>query len=168
MRHHQQTIYVTLHINASYKFKCADAAPKLLRGSSAYRKGYFVRGERPRSFDIVEPFSGFTTGLNDSHDGRIYHMALWASAQGPVDSRGPRLSQRYIVSQREAKEKEKLEVSTSPTYRPEEIIKKESFPEEKQLHTQFRKTNKESSLSRRRRVTPPLSTSLIWSEPSKY
>ncbi|GBP53524.1 hypothetical protein EVAR_45397_1 [Eumeta japonica] len=24
--------------------------------------------------------------------GQIYHMAFWASAQGPVDSRGPRLS----------------------------------------------------------------------------
>ncbi|GBP82768.1 hypothetical protein EVAR_94926_1 [Eumeta japonica] len=26
--------------------------------------------------------------------GRIYHMAFWASAQGSVDSRGPRLSQK--------------------------------------------------------------------------
>ncbi|GBP52248.1 hypothetical protein EVAR_83109_1 [Eumeta japonica] len=31
-------------------------------------------------------------------DGRIYHMAFWASAQGPVDSRGPRLSQEFETS----------------------------------------------------------------------
>ncbi|GBP74485.1 hypothetical protein EVAR_58986_1 [Eumeta japonica] len=32
---------------------------------------------------------------NAYYQGRIYHMGFWASAQGPVDSRGPRLSQIY-------------------------------------------------------------------------
>ncbi|GBP46408.1 hypothetical protein EVAR_36391_1 [Eumeta japonica] len=40
--------------------------------------------------------------------GWIYNMAFWASAQGPVDSRGPRLSQATSIAELIAAGEERL------------------------------------------------------------
>ncbi|GBP12097.1 hypothetical protein EVAR_5922_1 [Eumeta japonica] len=47
-----------------------------------------------RSFNIKDKETRCTSTQGKLRaQGQICHMAFWASAQGPVDSRGPRLSQ---------------------------------------------------------------------------
>ncbi|GBP57230.1 hypothetical protein EVAR_82942_1 [Eumeta japonica] len=51
--------------------------------------------------------------INHEPQGRIYHMAFWASAQGPVDSRGPRLSQGPLNSRSDPDEPDRYPVLDS-------------------------------------------------------